>query len=881
MTARAILLGGRGAAEGLRDALLDYTAAGLLEEFVWVPLSQAGPDPRCLVVARGGVRTARLVDVVADGLAEPARFASISALLPRSEVPSAAAVNAVARLLPLGVASRYRVLVTGSDGVPSDADGADVAVGGWHNVLLSPEDSDTPGAGQVLLGGDPSPAEVGRVLAPRLAALLGLWVGQDVAPLDDEQPSPGPQLRFFRSFTRFLDGEDLERELRTAVLPAPGRLSLPMIGGHPAQEVPDPRAAATDMAERIWKRHGRVLEGRRSDVRPPRPEQRSWQRSLSLFLSFVWAALRNAPGAWLGTVKARMASSAAGALHDVVYGAGSAYTVVVAGRLPDGRPAQWEELADAVGSLSAALTTSGHLPQQPAPDALGDLWRDFANGALTLGDAGRRDAALPPVTVGSSLGIVADPGAIVPDPQDEFPLASGSIEARLGFGAVPAADVLAARRLRSDLEQLETTDVAIEAAQVRARLEAWFPRRASAFSTAFAKPLVQRLTAVTDEIRGLLAALARLSGAAAVGLDETRHQTRLGRQVLLAGGIGLALTVLGHVLVDRFVESAWAPWAVVVALLLSTVATMLAMFAAGQAELFRALNALESAQSDLERTRADLGLAITHHRQLVSAYRQFRSWSVVLGEVLARPFGSSQEEERPGTSAVEGLPRSVRRGTAGGSAATVGDVSVDLRRRHLQQGWLTGSLAAVQDDGVAHLGPEAQHLRGTVEPMFTASGLAYLEPWTALVRRDGVGRSPAARLWADVQEEFGTSPARSRDVIVETVDDHGRRETLTSFLGVLTSSTVPQPFPQSVLVPSARVGTALTPERPIVTMAGHGLSSWVTVCELSDGFAGWELAKQGATAPVAGAPRGVTQLEGGGEAAPPGRPRADIDDWTY
>lgn len=879
MTVRVVLLGGRGAAEGLRDALVDYSAAGLLDDFVWVPASEAGPDPRCLVVQRGVVRTARLVDVIADGLAQPARFAAVWALTRGSESPEPQAVSAVERLLPLGVGARYRVLVTGSEGTFGDATAA--AVGGWHNIVLSPEDSDTPAGGQVFLGGDPSPAEVGRVLAPRLAALLGLWDGQETAPLDGERPSPGAQLRFFRSFTRVLDGRDLENDLRVAVLPAPGSLTLPMIGGQPAQQVPDPRAAANDMAGRIWARHRKVLDGVRSDRGVPQPEPRRWQQALGLFFSFLGAALRNAPGAWLANVKARAASGAAGAVHDVVYGAGSAYAVVVAGRLPDGRLAQWEEVADAVGDLSAALTTSGHLSQQPAPDRLGDLWRDVVNGALTLGDAGRRDAALPPVTVGAGLGIVSDPSQIVPDPADVFAVESGPVEARLGLGTVPAADVLAARRLRSDLQQLESTDIAVEASKVRARLESWFPRRASAFSTAFAKPLAERLTAVTDEIRALLATLERLSGASAVGVDEARHQSRLGRQILLAAAIGLIAAVVGYVVADRVAESWWEAWAVVVVILGATVIAMLIVFTSGQAALFRALNAMRTAQSDLERTRADLGHAITHHHQLVSAYRQFRSWSAVLGEVLARPLGSAHEMDSRSDTAVDGLPRSVRRGAAVSSPATIGDVSVGLRRNHLRQGWLTGPLEAVQEDGVGRLGPEAQHLRGKPDAMFTPSGLAYLDTWTSLVLDRGVGAAPADRIWEQVEEEFRSDPARSRDVIVELVRDHGRESSLASFMDALTSSTVSQPFPQSVLVPAARVGSAPTPQRPIVRGSASGLSSWVTVCELSDGFDSWSLHRRDVEP---AAPTATTSSPVAGEQTRPStgaRPEVDIDDWTF
>ncbi|PWD51211.1 hypothetical protein C8046_11670 [Serinibacter arcticus] len=164
MSVQAVLLGGSGASEGLRDVLVDYSAAGLLEDFIWVPLTSVGPDTRCLVVSAGTVTTARLVDVVADGLGQEVRFAAITALTTGSRSPGSAEINTVERLLPLGAGRRYRVLLTGSEGV--DGDVRDAVLGGWHNVLLAPEDSDAPGAGQVLLGRSRPPPRSGACSRP-------------------------------------------------------------------------------------------------------------------------------------------------------------------------------------------------------------------------------------------------------------------------------------------------------------------------------------------------------------------------------------------------------------------------------------------------------------------------------------------------------------------------------------------------------------------------------------------------------------------------------------------------------------------------------------------------------------------------------------------
>ena len=63
---------------------------------------------------------------------------------------------------------RIRCLLTGPQGCAADLDGS--LVEGWHNIIVSPEDSRGPDFGRVPTPEDPSPAALGRTAAPAVAA---------------------------------------------------------------------------------------------------------------------------------------------------------------------------------------------------------------------------------------------------------------------------------------------------------------------------------------------------------------------------------------------------------------------------------------------------------------------------------------------------------------------------------------------------------------------------------------------------------------------------------------------------------------------------------------------------------------------------------------
>ena len=179
-------------------------------------------------------------------------------------------------------------------GRPGDRTSPDVLRrNGWHNVYVAPEAARGPGLPSQLLPRDAHPVELGRLAAPTIAALVGLWIGVDDTPLDDPQAPDG--VRAARAFYRGVEAGQVEAELRARVLSV--RPPLPEPGDHTGQAVylPDPAAACRNMAGVWWERHEHSLVGPRVRPEPVTGVEIGAWALFKMFFAFVWTALRGAP----------------------------------------------------------------------------------------------------------------------------------------------------------------------------------------------------------------------------------------------------------------------------------------------------------------------------------------------------------------------------------------------------------------------------------------------------------------------------------------------------------------------------------------------------------------------------------------------------------
>lgn len=773
MSTLTVFLAPDGPAAGVRDVLTDLSAAGLVADFLWVADADVeldghgAPDVAAELVA-GGTTTATTARRALSGIDHDRR--RLCVVVPVSD--GAAVSSAVEQRLSGIVAfadsrgvptTRIRVVVAR----PGDHTSHEVlSRNGWHNVYLAPEDARGPGLPAPLVARDADAVELGRLAAPAIAGLVGLWTGVDRTPLDDPQAPDG--VRAARAFYRRIDAGMVEAELRARVLATRPQLPRPTDRAGRTEYVPDPVGACREMAGIWWSRHRAAVVGPRQQPRTPAPEPiRGW-KLVRMFFAFVWAALRNAPADLLHGAAARGATVAARQIHQLVLGSGdAAYTVVVHGRDRNGMPFDWRDFGAAAQRLDGQLATAGFTGQQERPD-LQYMWREFADGALTLADAGKR--ALPRIPLGSAWGVLRSTDEIAPSPRRDFVGIPGQLQSDVGQ-RVAVGDVLGADVLRERLRFFLGDHMrAADASRTLEQLDAWQNAHRTSFAGQVGGILASTLNEVLEEIRGHLAWLrdAAQAGPGPTGPPRARVWVTWLLTVLAVVGL-----VSAPVLYLR--DTVHWPLALAIGLvpLLVLLVFLVVEFARERREIFRDLHRRQLA-SRLEAVRANLRQATIDAGRLAEAYEQYLVWNTVVGAILDEPFGRVSVDRPFGDVLTYGLPQTTRIARAQVRDDATGDAAETLRADVFRAGWL-GDLWRDHLDGAGRELNRAELRRQPDLLHDLRSGVAgsYLQQWAELLARRGPSATPGDRSWAQVHASLRGSHRHLGQGLLSSVREIG------------------------------------------------------------------------------------------------------------
>ena len=311
-----------GVLAGVRDALRDLSALGLIEEFLWVRLAPV--DDQLSISADkiigGAAEPVTVQQVLSENQYHRVRVCCLSAVLPPSSPESTSQsfseptsrsfpeptsrsfpeptsppfpeptsppfpepvegrarstfdpveaerelVDLVRRSSGTGEIERLRCVITRPGGV---ADAEDLGRDGWHNVIISPEDARGPGLGHQVLGPTDDPALIGGPAATAVAGLTGLWRGLPEAPLDDVAVPPGQSVRVGRAFFRSLDASAVEDSIRDGVTSVSGGLPAVRVAGAQSLRIGPP--PSPDAKGRRADRAGSTTSTRRPGRWPTR-----------------------------------------------------------------------------------------------------------------------------------------------------------------------------------------------------------------------------------------------------------------------------------------------------------------------------------------------------------------------------------------------------------------------------------------------------------------------------------------------------------------------------------------------------------------------------------------------------------------------------------
>lgn len=878
MTDLVVVLAPSGGVGATRDVLHDWSGAGLLSRFLWVePGMTTGSTVDALAVDGGRLSAVSLNQLAGIERFEHIRLAVLVPVLRDAESVDVDLTQDVAQLLEESfggaTVSRMRVVITR---VGESASTVDLALDGWHNVVLTPEDSVSPGLGAAQLHATTDPVDVGRHAAAGLAGLLGLWEGCPEGPLDHEAVLPGRLVRLARSYYRRLGSETVEDLLRSRVLATRTGLPLPTRAGVTTTYVDDAALATGTMSDQLWERHAAVLRGPREPQVAARARMIGAGEAIRMFFGFLWAALRNAPGNWVARALTRVRAETAAAVHGLVYGsAPSAYEVVVRGVTADGTPASWSQLRDASAELDRALENSGPGREHEVATDMSSLWQEYAAGAFTLADAGERVPWLPPVQIGPQRGVLRAPELVVPSDRASFSDVPAHLVSVAGAGSVAPYDVLGADDLGRRLGEIaRRPETGVAAAAALGSLGRWRSQIADAYSTKVGTRLGESLRDVLSEIQTLLRQLQQTASPNDVLAAMQAKQKRLARGLrFMAVAFGLALAVTGCLGYAEIITRRQLVTTLVVLVLGWLVGAFIAFFR-GQRDLFQLINARRESLAGEEAAQRNLRHAVRDARRLGQAYGQFLSWSRIIATVLHEPFGPERALGASADVQVSDLPRSVGLGVAEADEATIGSAVVVLRQDLFTVGWL----GTCWDDAVAgayrQLGAAGAELRTAPERIFAEradSPEAILARWAEAVATHGLEPAAGDARWESILELLAGARGSVARSLLATVRDEpgpaGRSVSYERFMGRVDTPELlaPDALNDAVLVDAARSRGAsrVSMSRPFTHR--EGLSVSVCLTQMSEGIQRYEFrAQQGADEPGAlGA--GTTGLRAGAQ----------------
>ncbi len=855
MPTLTVFLAPDGPAAGVLDVLTDLSAAALVDDFLWVgdadvPTGhqRAGRIPA--VAVRRGVRTPTTIDSTMKAGSYGRR--RLCVIVPLTGPPTPVSTDVEQRLRSLlefagghATFTPIRLIVACPDDyAPSEQ----LNHSGWHNIYVVPENARGPAEAHELLDPSADVVEIGKLAAPAIAGIVGLWAGNDRTPLDDAYPPNG--VRAGRAFYRRIDASPVENELRRRVLSTD---PLPVPRDRMIRAIPfsEPRGPSRAMAEGWWQTHREALVGQMQTPEPVRPHEVGALALLKLLLRFIGSQLSTRPEAWWAGLKTRIGALTAKVVHDTALGAGDkGYSVIVRGRNEHGLPEGWRALGAATGRLDDQLAAAGYVGHDVRPN-LRSAWDEFAGGAMALADGGRHGSVPPLSEDRVNPSVLRSTADAAPPPGRSFTI-PGPLQAGLGEKVLPG-DVLGAEVLRRRLRAIERQDAvtADETGAALHDLNAWQEAHRHTYSTQVGERIAYTLLDTIEQIKENLQWLREHAEEHAEEEPEpsrfVKWMTRL--LMLLAVAALIAAPILeykGVLTPVRAVLLGFLP-------LLVLIVFVVTAFVHEQRQIFRILLKRRKLDSELTARKANLRQSAINARRLTEAYEQYLVWSQVVGAVINNPFGPLPTAADGATMISYGLPDTTRIAQVEPVEHAIGAAATMLRSRLYNTGWMgrrwdrhlrgagrqIGRYDLMGDDWEGIL-----DLRGGV------AGSA-LEQWSERLGEGHISPDVGEETWREVMGwlyEQQNEPFRESLLSAVRSVDHDLPEDITTFLAGIDRdlSALPQP--------PAFDGVHFTSEgqrsqRTRVDAKGHhpmsariGLSRIEVLVQLSEACPEWEYA---------------------------------------
>lgn len=844
------------------DVLRDWESAGLLEPFVWAPArnveKSSGGSASALLVDIGGARLGSAQKRLADLGSPPViRVCAVDRLIgPTVTATAGWLVEALRRTSPTTPFTLAHVLLA-EIGMPAEA--PFVATGGWHNIVLAPEQSASPADASQPLHAEDDELTLAMHHAAGLAGLMGLWSFAPGSPLDDRPTLPGEQARLARTFFRHRDARRAEMQLRNHVLAVGDPLPQPFAQGDPVAYIEDSGAAAGEAARTFFEVH-RLGPKDRVSPSSKDPERLSLWESIRRLFAFIGAALKGAPRELVHRQLDGAARRLAVAGQRFANGDNSALQTIVRGRLGDGSLATGRQSSQALAKYSDSIGASGYREDHASHVK---VWRDFMGIGLTLADAGTRGSSVPAPQVLNRPAVLRSARSIAPSPAEAFRGLPPNVAAQLQEDCILPADLERTRAVLAKLQD-DASYAGMEWGRAQHDLVNWrdstqrpsYSGQVGLLLTAALEQLREEVQRYSDQIR-------RLSQPQDDSgfVERQAKRARMMRWALIG-----AVAVLVGLGVARWQE--WLTWSDVLgygagALLVASIVIVI-VYSLGQRDLYQLLNRRGIDLSEAEAAARNLDLALGDLARVSALYGQYLHWATVLGAFLHEPFGPRQPVTDQFQILGGELPRSLQVGVVEASDVAIDATARDVRSRLLQTTWLDDPYHALLRDAWMLCGRAGDEVRANPDRLFedlARSEDSALSQFTSSLVRSGIPQRTGDDFWARARTVLISMP-EARQAFLAGVTWAGEAGRRTPTFSLAESSSRARPFDHSSFIAEHMSGHELTVDvsATVLVNPGAGLSETESLTEFSHPFA-WQVLRFG--------PPGTDTTDGGPEAPAP------------
>jgi hypothetical protein len=841
----------------LLDVLRDWSSVGLISPLHIIDVDAVRPGEvrfPCTVLEDGVIRSVVLQEELAVRASTGrARVCALTQLAARADTvgkdEALRLVDTLRNALPAVEPSRIHIIGVNLQGAAPEED---IGWLGWHNVVVAPENSQSPTAGVspvVQSTTDPIPL---THFAAAVCSLAGAWAAEPRSPFDDRSVAPGSSVMVARTFTRHLSAAAVESELLARLANVQQGYPVPLFEGSSAQVVDDEVGAASAMADALLEKHSLDVFPRPRETPRRTPQTKIGAlEALRMLFAFLWQALRNAPRAFLDSAVRRVSAGTAAFVGGAAFGGADAqYTVVVNGIRADGTPASWPEIDEALEAASSRIQGPVNVGAASNADLSG-LWQDFIGGGLTLLDAELRSQQLPPSMQGAKRAIVTTPTRVAVDPSDTYQPPE-NVSAFIKDRTVASYDVVAARTLDRQLSEVSSSQphVSAQAGAAQHELREWFEVRRRSYTGRVGWTLSKSLEEVRSQIAQYVASLDAAQAQAAVPSQIEEQQRALSRRLKIVGGLAL-LAALGLVLLAVLGPPTWlfaaitVPLVIVLWLVVSTF-----MFLRGQRDLFALLHQRQEMANQLEILQRNLSAAMDDMRRLTRAYRQYLDWCKAFGRFVQVPLGKPPARTDDEILLGTGFPLNHRFGAARPEQPVIDEISEIMRRDLFRVGWTSDAWEAFLGDVPREMGPTAFRVQESADLLFTDPGLSrqsLLSAWADAVteREDWAGA--ARNLREKVEQVLGGGGRNLTSRLlanVETRSPRGEVQSMTheSFVSGLDSDAAKTgAFARGIFTDQALNTEPWRVADTVINQSRADLGRTIVVTQLSQGFSSYAL----------------------------------------